>query len=346
VFVAAIVLHLCRIFFTGAYRKPRDVNYYIGLLMLMLAILEGFAGYSLPDDLLSGLGLRIADSVLLSVPFVGTWASFLLLGGAFPSPEAGPRLFVAHVYILPAAIAALIALHVAIVWRQKHTEFPGAGRSEDTVAGSPLVPNYALRSLALASGVIGVIALLGGVVQINPVWLYGPYIAWQAISPAQPDWYLGWVEGALRLGPAWAVHLFGHMIPAPFWPGVVLPATVIALLFAWPALERFVTGDGREHHLLDRPRDCPARTAAGAAMCAFAAVLTFAGSDDVQARYTYLSVVALTQAYRVALVVVPLFTALIAYFIAVHLLREGGGSAPRVRVRRAPSGGFEEESIR
>ncbi len=84
VFVAAIVVHMMRVFFTGAFRKPRDVNWMIGLTLLGLALLEGFAGYSLPDDLLSGMGLAIAYGVVLSVPLVGAQLALLILGRRVP----------------------------------------------------------------------------------------------------------------------------------------------------------------------------------------------------------------------------------------------------------------------
>ncbi|MDQ2872757.1 MAG: cytochrome b, partial [Candidatus Eremiobacteraeota bacterium] len=208
VFIAGIITHMGRVFFTGAFRKPREINWMIGVLLFILAMGAGFTGYSLPDDALSGAGLRIADSVLLAVPIAGTWLSFLLLGGAFPSEQVGSRLFVTHVYLLPAVIAGAIGLHLAILWRQKHTQFPGPGRTEGNVVGSPLFPNYTAKSLALAFGTIGMLALLGAFVQINPIWLYGPYKPWQVASPAQPDWYVGWLDGALRLGPPWSIHLW------------------------------------------------------------------------------------------------------------------------------------------
>ena len=346
VFVGGIILHMARVFFTGAFRRPRELTWAIGVALLGLAMFEGFAGYSLPDDLLSGIGLRIADSVLLSVPLVGTWASFLAFGGAFPSAMAGPRLFVAHVYLLPASIAALVGLHLALVWRQKHTQMRLPGRTEDNVVGSPLVPNYALRSFALGAGVVAVTAALGAFVQINPIWMYGPYEPWQALAPAQPDWYMGWLEGALRLGPPWSLHLAGHTIPSPFWPAVAMPGVLFLLAFFWPWIEWRATGDGEPHQLLDRPRDVPLRTAFGTAVLAFLAVLTLAGSDDVQARYTYLSVFSLAATYRALAIALPPIAAFLAYAAAVRLQRYGmPRQAERVRVLRNAEGGFERHPV-
>ena len=346
VFVAGIVLHMGRIFFTGAFRRPRELNWVIGVVLFLLAMAAGFSGYSLPDDLLSGTGLRIADSVLLSVPFVGTWASFLLLGGAFPTEQMISRLFVMHVYLLPAAIAGCIAVHLAILWRQKHTQFPGPGRTERNVVGSPMVPNYAAKSLGLLFATIAVLFALGALVQINPIWLYGPYQPWQVLSPAQPDWYIGWLEGALRLGPPVALHVFGHTVPSPFWVAVVMPGALFTLLLLWPWIEAALTSDTRVHHLLDRPREKPLRTAFGVALFLFALGLTLAGSGDVQARYWRESITTITQFYRLFCILAPIAGFAVTYAF-VNDLRERGGvqKAPRLRLRRNAEGGFEEETL-
>ncbi|MDQ3879085.1 MAG: cytochrome b, partial [Actinomycetota bacterium] len=223
VFIASIVVHLCRVFFTGAFRRPREINWMIGVTLLLLGIFNGFTGYSLPDDLLSGTGLRIAYSIALSVPFIGTWLAFLLFGGEFPAHQIISRLFVVHVMIVPGLIIALLTAHLVIIWRQKHTQFAGPGRTESNVVGSKLWPTYAFKSLGLFCAVFAVLGALGGLAQINPIWLYGPFIPHAVASPAQPDYYLGWVEGALRIWPAWEFHVFGHTIPEVFLPAVALP---------------------------------------------------------------------------------------------------------------------------
>jgi ubiquinol-cytochrome c reductase cytochrome b subunit len=346
VFVAGIVVHMGRIFFTGAFRKPRELNWIIGVLLFWLALFAGFTGYSLPDDLLSGIGLRIADSVLLSVPFVGTWLSSLLVGGVYPTEQLLPRLFVTHVYLVPVLIAALITLHLAIVWRQKHSQFPGPGRTEHNVVGSPMIPRYAAKSIGLLFAIIAVLAALGALVQINPVWLWGPYDPWSAVSPAQPDWYIGWLEGALRMGPPLAVHLWGHTVPSPFWPAVLLPAVLFVALLAWPWIDAALRRDQRAHQLLDNPRDVPWRTALGVAIFLFALGLTLAGSDDVQARYVHVPITAITNFYRIFCVVAPVTGFGIAYALAAELRAYGGvQKSPRVRLRRNAYGGFEEEPL-
>src|SRR5438270_499663 len=282
IFVAAIVLHLVRIFFTGAYRKPRDLNYYIGLTMLMLSILEGFAGYSLVDDLLSGMGLAIAYSVAFSIPGIGAQLGYLVWGRPFPGSSSFlPRLEVIHVFLIPAALAVLISVHLAVIMRQHHSQFPGPGRRERNVVGTPLWPAYALRSLGLMLAVAAVLFLLGGLVQINPIWQWGPFHPYLSENGAQPDWYVGWLIGALRLMPNFEPSIGGYTpVPNPFWGGALFPLFVFAAMYAWPWLERRFTRDHRRHDLLDRPRDRPIRTAIGAAFLTWVVIIFAVGSTD------------------------------------------------------------------
>jgi ubiquinol-cytochrome c reductase cytochrome b subunit len=322
-FVAAIVAHLARIFFTGAFRRPRELNWIIGVTLLLLAILNGFTGYSLPDDLLSGTGLRIAYSILLSVPLIGTWLAYLAFGGEFPAPDILSRLQVLHIYLVPLAMFGLIAAHLAIIWRQKHTQFPGRGRTETNVVGSVLWPTYAARSVGLFFALSALLGAMGGLLQINPVWLYGPFIPEAVSSPAQPDWYVGWLEGALRIFPPWEPELFGLRLPNPFFPGILLPLVTFALLYAWPFLEARFTGDRAEHHLLDRPRDRPLRTAIGVGVLSFYAVLLLAGSNDILARFLGVPVGGVTAVFRALVFVLPLVAALIAHRV-MRALRTSG----------------------
>ncbi len=346
VFVAAIVVHLMRIFFTGAFRKPRDVNYWIGLTMLTLAILEGFAGYSLPDDLLSGSGLAIAYGVVLSIPLVGGSLGFLIWGGPFPgSPAFEPRLFIAHVFIFPALLGVLIAVHLAIIMRQKHSQFPGPRRRERNVIGTPLWPGYALRATGLMFAVFAVLFLLGGLVQINPIWEYGPFAPALGTNGAQPDWYLGWLIGALRLMPNIELHAFGRtLVPNPFFGGILFPSFVFGLLYAWPWLERKLTGDRRRHDLLDRPRDRPRRTALGAAFFTWVALIFVAGSADrilVSVGIPYESQVWF---FRIAALIVPVAVFLVTLRICRELRRTEAHPLARGGLRRrrvAPAGARE-----
>jgi ubiquinol-cytochrome c reductase cytochrome b subunit len=281
-FVVAIVLHLVRVFFTGAFRRPRELNYVVGVTMLALALPEGYLGYSLPDDLLSGMGLAIGYSVVMSVPWAGGPLAFLLWDGEYPGGEVfQSRMEIAHVLLLPGALAALIAVHLAMIVRQHHTQFPGEGRTERNVVGTPMWPGYALRSLSLGAAVTGILVLLGGLVQINPVWQWGPYELADATNGAQPDWYLGWLIGALRLMPAWEPAVAGAtVVPNPFWGGALFPLLVFGALYAWPWAERVLLRDRGPHELLDRPRDNPARTAIGAAFLTFVVLVFVSGAAD------------------------------------------------------------------
>ena len=318
VFLASIVLHLARVFFTGAFRRPRELTWYVGLTMLVLALLEGFAGYSLPDDLLSGMGLAIAYSVALSLPLVGAPLAHLAWGGEFPASGGAfeSRLYILHVFLIPIALALLIGLHLMFVALLKHTQFPGPGRSERNVVGAPLWPRYALRSLSLFLAVLAVLVALGGLVQINPLWQWGPYEPYLATNGAQPDWYLGWLIGALRLMPPIEGSLFGFTFaPNPLFGGVLFPLIVFGLLFAWPTLERWRTGDDAEHHLLDLPQLRPGRSAVGAALVSWVAVAFVAGSADRIALHLGVAYDQLLPVLRGAAIVLPL-----AVFLGVRAL--------------------------
>jgi ubiquinol-cytochrome c reductase cytochrome b subunit len=344
VFVAAIAAHAMRVFFTGAFRRPREINWLLGTSMLLLAMAAGFTGYSLPDDLLSGTGIRIAYSVLLSIPVVGTWAAYLFFGGEFPAPVTIGRLLALHIMLLQGLIIAALSLHLAIVWHQKHTQFRTPGRTEDTVTGSPLWPNYTLKSAGLAFAVFAVLAALGGLFQINPVWLYGPYDPTTVSSPAQPDWYIGWLEGALRLFPNWEIRGFGHTIPEPFFPGVLIPGLLIAAYALWPFIEQRVTGDTSVHHFLDRGRDAPARTAVGAGGVTFIGLLTLAGSNDVLARFFGVPVEVITMILRGVVLAVPVAVGWVTYVACRELKAREEEAAPEWHaLRRSRMGGYAED---
>jgi ubiquinol-cytochrome c reductase cytochrome b subunit len=319
-FVAAIVVHLCRVFFTGAFRRPREINWMVGVTLLILAIFNGFAGYSLLDDQLSGTGLRIAYSIALSIPLVGTWVTSLVFGGEFPGEDIISRLYVIHILLIPAVIVGVLSVHLALVVRQKHTQFSGPGRREDNVVGERLWPTYAAKALGLFFLTAAVLAALGGLAQINPVWIYGPFDPAEVSSASQPDWYMGWLDGALRLVPGWEVRAFGFEIPNPFFPGVLLPGITFVLLYLWPFLEARFTGDHGVHHLCDRPRDRPLRTAFGVATLTFYTVLFFAGGSDVLSTTFGVSVNLVFWIFRVLLFVLPPLTAWAAYRLCQELV--------------------------
>jgi ubiquinol-cytochrome c reductase cytochrome b subunit len=343
VFIAAIVCHLVRIFFTGAYRKPRDFNYYIGLIMLMLAILEGFAGYSLVDDLLSGMGLAIANGVALSVPLIGGQMASTIWGGQFPGTDSFlSRLEIVHVLLIPAILGVLITIHLAMIMRQHHSQFPGRGRTERNVVGTPMWPAYALRSIGLLFAVASVLFLMGGLIQVNPIWQWGPFHPYLSENGAQPDWYIGWLIGALRLMPNFEPVIAGRtVIPNPFWGGVLFPLVVFGVLFAWPSLERRFTHDYQRHDLLDRPRDHPTRTAIGAAFFSWVVIIFAVGSTDRLFYRLHISYTAQIHFWRAGVWILP---------IAVFFIVRSGARALRrsdahpllgwegAVVRRAPDG--------
>jgi ubiquinol-cytochrome c reductase cytochrome b subunit len=320
VFVAAIVLHLCRIFFTGAYRRPRELNYVLGMVLLLLALAEGFTGYSLPDDLLSGIGLRIAYSVALAIPLIGTWLTYLVFGGEFPTQDIISRFFVFHVMLLPAILLGGVGIHMAILVLQKHTQFAGPGRTERNVVGKRLWPEQAFKSTGLFLIIAAILAAMGGLSQINPIWEYGPYNPFSVTAPAQPDWYIGWLDGALRLGGAWDFSLPGGFVVSELvWPAILFPAVAIGTITFWPWIEPIFSKDRAERHLLDRPRDVPFRTATGVFGLTMFFILFLEGGNDVIGVLLNVPVETITRILQVSFVIVPFVAWVVTYRICANL---------------------------
>ncbi|MFA1548213.1 cytochrome bc1 complex cytochrome b subunit [Actinomadura chokoriensis] len=352
VFLAAIVVHLMRIFFTGAYRKPREINWVIGVTMFVLALAEGFAGYSLPDDLLSGTGLRIAQGIMLSIPVVGTYVSLWAFGGEFPASEDFiPRLFTVHILLIPGILIALVTAHLMILWHQTHTTWPGRGRREMSVSGEKTFPHFATQSTAYFLFTFGVLAALAALFQINPVWLYGPFAPDQISSGSQPDWYVGFLEGSLRIMPPLATTVAGRTIA---WnvlvPAVLLPGIFFTLIGVYPFAERWAVGDERIHHLLDRPRNAPTRTGIGAAAVAWYVNLLAAGGNDIIAVTFDIPLFWTTWFFRVGFFVAPIVAFVIARRACLSLqrrdlrMREEGVESGLISL--SPGGGYEERHER
>jgi ubiquinol-cytochrome c reductase cytochrome b subunit len=321
-FIAAMFVHMMRVFFTGAFRKPRELNFVIGGLLLMLGILEGFAGYSLPDDLLSGTGLRIADGLMKSVPVLGTYVSFFVFGGEFPGDDIVSRLYIVHVLLIPGLLLALIGAHMLLLVYHKHTQWAGPGRTEKNVVGFPMMPVYAAKAGGFFFIVFGATALMGGLMQINPVWKYGPYNPAEVTAGSQPDWYMGVAEGLLRIMPGWETELFGYTISwNVFLPGVVAPGIIFGAVLLYPFIEAWITGDKREHHLLQRPRNAPNRTAFLVAMMTLYGLLWAAGGNDILAVLFNLNLNMITYFMRVAVFVLPVVAFIIARRWAISLQR-------------------------
>ena len=324
VFIAAIVLHMLRVFFTGAYRKPRELTYWIGLTMLGAALLEGYLGYSLVDDLLSGMGLAIGYSVAVSIPFVGANLGSLIWDGPFPGKhDFFARMYIAHVFLIPALLAVLLAAHLALVALRHHTQFRAERRqTERKLVGVPTYPGQTPRSLGLFLAVAGVLFLLGGLVQINPIWEWGPYHTYASTNGAQPDWYLGWLIGALRVMPGFDVSI-GHytVVPNPFWGGALFPTVCFAFAYLWPLIERRFAGDYGYHNVLDRPRDAPWRTSIGIAVFTWISLVFIAGASDRVTVMFDLSYTGQIWAFRVLVWVGPLVAGWIAYRVCTELQR-------------------------
>jgi ubiquinol-cytochrome c reductase cytochrome b subunit len=321
-FMAAMAVHMLRIFFTGAFRKPRETNWILGVLLLVLGGLEGFTGYSLPDDLLSGTGIRAAMSGgVLATPVIGTWLHWLIFGGEFPGTVAIPRFYTLHILLVPGIILGLIAVHLGLVWYQKHTQFPGVRRKETNVVGVRIMPVFAIKGGGFFAVVVGILALLAGIFQINPIWNFGPYSPAQVSAGSQPDWYMAWTDGLLRLWPDWEIN-FGHryLIPAAFFPLMAIGA-VITVLLMYPFLERKLTKDTAHHNLLQRPRDVPVRTSLGAMGLGFLIVATISCGNDIIANKFDISLNAMTWAGRIGILIVPPIAYYVTYRICLGLQR-------------------------
>ncbi|HTX96587.1 MAG TPA: cytochrome bc complex cytochrome b subunit [Mycobacterium sp.] len=331
IFAASIMVHLARIFFTGAFRRPREANWVIGSLLLILAMFEGFFGYSLPDDLLSGIGIRASlSSITLGMPVIGTWLHWVLFGGDFPCGGVGyecatdgyivPRMYALHILLLPGIILALIGAHLALVWFQKHTQFPGPGRTEHNVVGVRVMPVFAVKSGAFFAAIVGVLGLMGGLLQINPIWNLGPYKPSHVSAGSQPDFYMMWTEGLARIWPPWEFYFWHHTIPAAVWVALIM-GLIFILLIIYPFLEKRFSGDYAHHNLLQRPRDVPVRTSVGAMAIAFYMVLTLSAMNDIIAYKFDISLNATTWIGRIGMVILPPVVYFIAYRWCIGLQR-------------------------
>ncbi|MDH6519751.1 ubiquinol-cytochrome c reductase cytochrome b subunit [Streptomyces sp. SAI-135] len=346
VFVTGMLVHMMRVFFTGAFRKPRELNWVFGWTLLFLGIITGLTGYSLPDDLLSGTGIRFADGAILSIPIVGTYLSFFLFGGEFPGHDIIPRLFPIHVLVLPGIMLGLVVAHLILVFYHKHTQYPGPGRDNKSVVGMPFLPVYMAKAGGFFFLTFGVLALMGGLAQINPVWAFGPYSPHLVTTGAQPDWYLGFSEGLIRVMPGWEINFWGHTLE----PGVFIPFSLFPLILLaiglYPFLEAWVTGDRREHHILDRPRNAPVRTGLGVAWLSLYVVLLIGGGNDIVATHLHLSINAITWFVRVSVFVVPVLAFVVTKRVCLGLQRRDRDKVLHGRetgtIRRLPHGEYVE----
>ncbi|MCA2223113.1 cytochrome bc1 complex cytochrome b subunit [Nonomuraea aurantiaca] len=353
-FVASTIVHALRVFFTGAYRKPRELNHVIGVLLLTLALLEGLTGYSLPDDLLSGAGLRITEGVLVSLPLIGTYATFFLFGGEYPGGDVISRFYSLHILLIPGIILALVTAHLVLMWMQKHTQMAGKTQTNQNVVGAPFYPAFMAKAGAYVLFTFGVIAGLATFAQINPIWLFGPYTPADVSAGSQPDFYMGFLEGSLRLMVPWEINLFGTSHAGTVPLNVIIPALaplgiVLTGLALYPFLEQWVTGDKSERNFADRPRDNPHRTAIGMSAVVFYGVLWLFGANDEIAANFQISLNVTTYAGRVLVFVAPALAYLITYRICLGLQRYDAGvishGVESGVIKRLPNGGFVEAHV-
>ncbi|KIF74106.1 ubiquinol-cytochrome c reductase cytochrome b subunit [Streptomyces sp. 150FB] len=346
VFLAAMLVHMMRVFFTGAFRKPREVNWLFGFLLFVLGMFTGFTGYSLPDDLLSGTGVRFVDGAILSVPIVGTYISFFLFGGEFPGTDFVSRFYSIHILLLPGIMLGLLVGHLILVFYHKHTQFAGPGRTNKNVVGMPLLPIYMAKAGGFFFLVFGVISVIAGIATINPIWLMGPYRPDQVSTGAQPDWYMGMPEGLVRAMPGWEINFAGHtLVLGVFIPLVVFPL-VLGAIAMYPFIEAWVTGDKRAHHIAERPRNQPTRTGLGVAWLVWYGVLLMGGGNDIWATHFHLSINVITWFVRIAFFVLPVIAFIITKRFCLGLQRKDAEKVLHGResgvIKRLPHGEFVE----
>ncbi|WP_424214136.1 cytochrome b [Streptomyces sp. BI20] len=346
IFVAAMLVHMMRVFFTGAFRKPREINWVFGFLLLVLGMFTGFTGYSLPDDLLSGTGVRFMQGAILSVPVVGTYLSMFLFGGEFPGHDFVARFYSVHILLLPGIMLGLLVAHLILVFYHKHTQFAGPGRTNNNVVGMPLLPVYMAKAGGFFFLVFGVIAAIAAIASINPIWALGPYRPDHVSTGAQPDWYMGMPEGLIRAMPGWEINLWGHTLVLGVFIPLILFPLVLGAIAVYPFIESWVTKDKREHHILDRPRNVPTRTAFGVAWIAWYLVLLVGGGNDMFAQYFHLSINSITWFVRIGFFAVPVIAFIITKRICLGLQRRDRDKVLHGRetgiIKRLPHGEFVE----
>ena len=325
VFAAAVCLRLARVFFRGRFCGRARPDWLIWVALLPLGMLVAYTGTILPDDMLSGGSLAVITGVLLSVPVIGTHLVFWIFGGAPAGHQIIGRDYWVHILVLPALAGALLLM-----------SFRPSLRRPRQVRPDPLLPFTC-----------AVLVLLGAIAQINPVWLYGPYQPGSISAGAVPDWYMSFLDGGLRIMPAWQVEVAGHpLVLAVLVPGLLVPGAFFTLLAAYPLLGRRLTGDRGLHHVPDRPRDAATRTAAGAAGITFYGVLWAAAANDQIAYHLKLDLYAVTWFFRIAVFAGPLLAYTLTRLICLGLARrerdEAGHGRPTGRIVMSPGGGFSE----
>ncbi|MEU3046590.1 MULTISPECIES: ubiquinol-cytochrome c reductase cytochrome b subunit [unclassified Streptomyces] len=346
IFLAGMFVHMMRVFFTGAFRKPREINWLFGFLLFVLGMFTGFTGYSLPDDLLSGTGVRFTQGAILSVPIVGTYISMFLFGGEFPGHDIIARFYSMHILLLPGIMLGLVVAHLILVFYHKHTQFAGPGKTNKNVVGMPLLPVYMAKAGGFFFLVFGLIAIISALFTINPIWALGPYRSDQVSTGAQPDWYMGFAEGLIRVMPGWEINLWGHTLVLGVFIPLLVFGLVLGAIAVYPFIESWITGDKREHHILDRPRNAPTRTALGVAWVTAYVIMLLGGGNDIFATHFHMSINAITWFVRIAYFVGPVLAFVITKRICLGLQRRDKEKVLHGResgiIKRLPHGEFVE----
>lgn len=315
---ASLTLQMLVAFFTGGFRRPRRSAWVLLCLVFLLTLGGGWSGYGLPDDSLAGTGLRIVEGITVGIPYVGPWLTAALFGDAFPGVVV-TRLYWVHVVVVPVALAVVLLARMVVIRRNLPAQLPGPGRSEANLVGLPRASVLA-RQVGMFLVATGLLVGIGGTVAIAPVWLYGPSSATSASAGSQPDWYTSFLDGALRLvPPGWEVTVGGT------WPlAVLLPQVLVAgfltVVVLYPYLEAWTTKDRRDHHVLDRPRDAPNRTALGVAGLTFYGSLWAAGATDIVTTQLHLAFELQVYALRTGLVVGPPLAFVVTRWVCRGLL--------------------------
>ncbi|HEX5505216.1 MAG TPA: cytochrome bc complex cytochrome b subunit [Thermomicrobiales bacterium] len=279
--IASIVLHLLRVFFTGAYRKPREITWLAGSVLLGLTLMAGFVGYALPYDAFAVTATGVGYAIARSIPYVGNVAADLFFGGAFPTLGSLPRLYTIHVFVAPALIALTLGAHLLLVVKQKHTQ-PGYARrlaEPGRVLGVPFLPYQALLAGELLLLTLGGLFLLSAFLPVHPLDAYGP--PGPATPAVKPDWYLLWLFGFVKLVPnRLAFPLPGGMIGPEFVGGVAFPALILGALTLAPWLDRTNRRATKRYEYLEPPAQSPARLGWGVGVLSYVGMLILAAYYD------------------------------------------------------------------
>lgn len=343
---ASIMIQLLVMFFTGAFRRPRRSSWLMLFLLLIVVLAGGWSGYALPDDMLSGSGLRIVEGITLGIPVIGTWLAAALFGGEFPG-RIIENLYLVHILAVPVGLLLLIALRARSAYKHRPPQFAAGGREETNIVGVSLLPTAAARAAGFFAVVVGLLVLMATLVTVNPIWSYGPADPGNASAGSQPDWYTGFLDGALRLvPPGWEFQFLDRTWTLAVLAPLAVVGAFLLMVALYPFLEGWIMRDSAEHHILDRPRNTTVRTSIGVAGVTFYGVLWAAGSADIIALLFHVSFEAVILSLQVMLVAGPLAGYLVTRRLCIALQRKDRALAlngfETGRIIRMPGGEYTE----